>query len=58
MKNQELFNVLLRINETRENQVERDTLEQVLAIVIMNPLPEDRAQCQDQLMALINQKIR
>jgi len=58
MKNQELLDVLLKINETRENKVERESLEQILAIVIMNPLLEDRAQCQDQLMVLINQKIR
>ena len=58
MKNAELLEVLNRINNSRVNIIDEKVIEQVLAIVIMNPLKEDRSRSQDQIMEIINQKIK
>jgi len=58
MENTELLEVLLRINNSREESIDEKIIEQILAIVMLNPLPEDRLRSQDQLLVLVNQKIR
>jgi len=44
----ELLNILKEINNTKESKVPEEILEEVLAIVIKNPLDDDRVKCQDQ----------
>ena len=53
----ELLDVLNKINNSREAKVPEDVLEEVLAIVIRNPLPEDRGRCQDQIKLILSQRL-
>ena len=55
MQLDELFEVLRRINHTREVPVDDALLERIIALVVMHPLNEDRFQCQDEIMELIIQ---
>ena len=58
MKNEDLLEVLTRINNSREINIDEKVIERVLAVVMMNPLQEDRSRSQDQLIEIINQKIK
>lgn len=53
----ELLEVLLKINRTRKKPVDEDALKQIIALVIKNPLDEDRAQCQEQMNIILSQRI-
>ena len=50
--------MLKKINNYRQDPIEENLIEQILAIVMMNPLLEDRASCQDQLKYLIEQHVK
>lgn len=54
---EELVEVLNRINSERKNPVDPDVLKQVIALVVMNPLEEDRAKCQDQIYLIMSQSV-
>lgn len=46
---EELLEVLRETNNERENPVTEAVLEEILALVIKNPLEEDRKRCQSQI---------
>jgi hypothetical protein len=52
----QLLNVLNKINGTKESRVPDDILAKVLAIVMRNPLEEDRGKCQDQIKSILSQR--
>lgn len=58
MKNDELLQVLEDINSSQENQIDNEIIRELLSIVILNPLDDDRKDCQDQIKFYIEQKIR
>ena len=58
MKNEELLQILEDINSSQENQIDNEIIRELLSIVILNPLDEDRKDCQDQIKFYIEQKIR
>jgi len=58
MKNEELLTVLKKINNYKQEPIDEKLIEQILAIVMLNPLLEDRASCQDQLKYLIEQHVK
>jgi len=53
----ELVDVLNRINSNQKNPVDPKILKQVIALVVLNPLDEDRAKCQDQINMILSQSI-
>lgn len=53
MNFEDLVDVLRRINRGRDHHVDDDLLKSVVALVMKNPLDEDRGRCQDQLAHLI-----
>ena len=53
MKDEKLLKVLIETNGKRENPVNPDILRQILAIVMLNPLEEDRGRSQDQIKYII-----
>ncbi|MBN1763054.1 MAG: hypothetical protein JW878_08285 [Methanomicrobia archaeon] len=53
---EEMVSVLKKVNKERDEQVDEKFLEQILALVIKNPLDSDRGRCQDQIMELIKQR--
>lgn len=53
MNFEDLVDVLRRINRERDNPVDDDLLKAVVALVMKNPLDEDRGRCQEQLALLI-----
>lgn len=57
MKNSELLEVLLSTNRMLETPVDTSILESILSCVMMNPLPEDRGACQEQIRFVINQQV-
>ena len=50
---EELLKVLVETNRKRQNPVNADILKQILSIVILNPLEEDRGRSQDQIRQII-----
>jgi len=58
LKNDELLQVLEDINSSQENQIDNEIIRELLSIVILNPLDDDRKDCQDQIKFYIEQKIR
>lgn len=52
----EMLQIIEKVNKKSKNPVDNKLLEQILAIVIKNPLDEDRALCQDQIQELIKQR--
>ncbi|HKZ64639.1 MAG TPA: hypothetical protein VJ400_09380 [Thermoplasmata archaeon] len=52
----EMFEVLRRTNRQRRNPVDNALLEQVMALVVKNPLDEDRARCQDAIEMILRQQ--
>ena len=57
MQTADLVDVLHRINRKRAQPVDEELLDQVLALVIKNPLDEDRAHCQEQIKTILYQRI-
>jgi len=57
MKNEELFKVLVETNRNISNPVQEEILKKILAIVMLNPLEEDRGASQEQIRYLISQQI-
>jgi len=57
MEFEEMLSVLKRINEENDKPVPYDTLEMILALVLKKPLDSDRGKCQEQIMAIINQRV-
>lgn len=58
MNSEELVNVLKRINNLKKKPLPEELLENMLSIVIMNPLEQDRTTSQDQIRYFIEQKYR
>ena len=56
MTQNELLNALIDISNSREFKVPDDILREILAIVIKNPLPEDRGKCQEQIKLVLSQR--
>lgn len=52
----QLLDVLNKINDTKESKVPDEILAEVLAIVMKNPLDEDRGKCQDQIKLILSQR--
>lgn len=55
MKDEDLIQVLMETNKKRENPVDEAILRQILSIVILHPLEEDRGTSQDQMLYFIRQ---
>ena len=54
----EMVSVLKRTNKELYDSMSELLLEEILALVIKNPLDSDRGKCQEQLLELINQRCR
>ena len=52
----QLFDVMRKINNSKESKVPEEILAAVLKIVIKNPLDEDRGKCQDQIKLILSQE--
>jgi len=55
MQVEELFLVLKKINHEKGSPVDDDLLQRIIALVVLHPLDEDRSQCQDEIMEIIEQ---
>ena len=53
----ELLVVLKKINRETGTPVDDKMLERIIALVVKNPLEEDRARCQDQISEIIAQYV-
>jgi hypothetical protein len=53
----ELVAVLNRLNRESEKPIDEGFLKEIIALVMKNPLPQDRAQCQERLAVIIAQKV-
>ena len=53
----ELLAVLKKINRENGSPVDDKILERVIALVVKNPLDEDRARCQGQISEIIAQYV-
>jgi len=58
MKNEELLSVLIKINTYKDEPLNEKLIEQILSIVMLNPLKDDRKSCQEQLKYLIEQQVK
>ena len=56
MEDKELLEVLTETNRRRGNPVDVETLKQILSIVMLNPLDEDRGKSQDQIKYIITKR--
>jgi len=57
MKNEELYEALVETNRKMNFPVKEEMLKKILAIVILNPLEEDRGTSQEQIRYIISQNI-
>ncbi len=57
MKEEEIIDVIKKINVQKGKPVDEELLTQIAALVIKNPLDEDRQRCQRQILEIINQRI-
>lgn len=57
MKNEELIAVIIETNNKMSNPIEEDILKNIMSIVMLNPLEEDRGTSQEQIRYLISQNI-
>ena len=57
MKNEELLAVLIETNKKMSKPIDENILKNILSIVILNPLEEDRGTSQEQIRYLISQNI-
>lgn len=53
----ELLVVLKKINSGNGSPVDDKMLERIIALVVKNPLEDDRARCQDQISEIIAQYV-
>lgn len=53
----ELLVVLKKISREKGSPVDEKILERVIALVVKNPLEDDRARCQDQISEIIAQYV-
>ncbi len=53
MNVEELLKVLFSTNKKRKSPIDEAFLEQILSIVILNPLDEDRGRSQDQIRHIL-----
>lgn len=56
MEFEEMVSILERINKEVDESVQDNLLKEILALVLKNSLDTDRGKCQEQIMALINQR--
>ncbi len=56
MQTTDLLEVLHRINKKRPQPVDDEFLDQIMALVVMKPLNEDRQQCQEQIKEILKQR--
>ncbi len=54
----DLFAVLTKVNNEREEPVEEDLMKQVIALVDKHPLDDDRHVCQEQIALLIEGRVK
>lgn len=57
MKNEELIAVVIETNKKMSNPIDEKILKNILSVVILNPLDEDRGTSQEQIRYLISQEI-
>ncbi len=57
MEFEEMVSILKRINKEADESVPDNLLEEILALVLKNPLESDRGKCQEQIMTIINQRV-
>ncbi len=55
--NEDLYAVLEKMNSKREEPIDNELLKQIIALVIRNPLIEDRARCQEQIHMIVKQSL-
>jgi len=55
--NDELITVLIETNKKLSKSIDENILKNILSIIILNPLSEDRGTSQEQIRYLISQKI-
>jgi len=53
MKDEDLLEILIETNRKKEKPVNSNILRNILSIIILNPLDEDRARSQEQIRYLI-----
>jgi hypothetical protein len=56
VKFEEMLNVLKETNKKRKNRVPEGVLKEILALVIENPLENDRMLCQSQIEMVLTQR--
>ena len=54
---EELLSVLKETNKKRKDPISEKILEEILALVMKNPLNDDRTTCQAQIDLLIKQRV-
>jgi hypothetical protein len=54
---EEMLEVLRRTNRQQKKRVNDKLLEMVMALVVKNPLDEDRARCQDEIETILAQQL-
>lgn len=57
MNDEEILDILKKINIELGRPVTDELFGQIISLVIKNPLDEDRGKCQDQILEIINQII-
>ena len=57
MENNDLMSVLRNLNKEMGSLVDNNLLSQVIALVMKNPLEEDRGRCQEQILELLSQRV-
>ena len=57
MKEEEIIDVIKKINVQKGKPVDEELLTQIAALVMKNPLDDDRQRCQRQILEIINQRI-
>jgi len=55
---EDLYGILKRVNEKQEKPISEETLKQILALVMRNPLPDDRGSAQEQIYDVLRKKLR
>ena len=58
MNFEELVAVLNRTNHERANPVNESLIRDIVALVMKNPLDEDRALCQERIRAIVFQTVK
>lgn len=56
MEFDEMLMVLEKVNKKSKKPIDEEIIRQILAIVMKNPLDEDRVICQEQIQELIKQR--